>query len=430
MSNPELLALWDASANAPFAPTVGKDSQFFVGFTLLLFALMLTSLFGLNRSIKTLPLYGIPASLAFGFGSVFMICAVGVYVPNTAKMCTTQPLFRAISSSARQIQLLLRCISFSTKAHVRISPEGLRFSTEDGSTMEAAVLLSKDLFTTYTCNTPHDAASEQEEDNIHLPFFQINLDSLLETLNIFALSDPAAAAGKRPGMAGGVDPYDAFASHRLQRHAGINNAFASTAPGIQGLCTFTYAGPGEPLSVHMSEAGVTTTCELTTYEANTSGEEIPFNRDAIALKTIMRSGCLLDAIQELSGMSPSTLTITATPSTRSGPDLSLAASGALGDALVEFASSRAHDAPILETFICYGRTNASFTFGLVKAAQRAMASASKVSLRLDEEGVLSLQFLIQNEEGRSSSEGLTFVDFRIIPLVEGEAEEGGGSDSN
>lgn len=80
MSATSLQQLWEESASQPFQPSIGKSAQFTVGFTLLLIAFILTSLFGLNNSLKTLPLYGIPASLAFGFGAVYMICAVGVYV--------------------------------------------------------------------------------------------------------------------------------------------------------------------------------------------------------------------------------------------------------------------------------------------------------------------------------------------------------------
>lgn len=80
MSTNSLQQLWDASANQPFAASVSKQSQFAVGFTLLFIAFILTGLFGLNNKLASLPLYGIPASLAFGFGAVYMICAVGVYV--------------------------------------------------------------------------------------------------------------------------------------------------------------------------------------------------------------------------------------------------------------------------------------------------------------------------------------------------------------
>ncbi|WPH03283.1 Hypothetical protein R9X50_00616000 [Acrodontium crateriforme] len=75
-----LQELWEASASQPFQPTISKDSQFTVGAVLLLLALICTGLFGLNSSFKSLPIYALPASLAFGVGSVYMICAVGVYV--------------------------------------------------------------------------------------------------------------------------------------------------------------------------------------------------------------------------------------------------------------------------------------------------------------------------------------------------------------
>lgn len=333
-------------------------------------------------------------------------------------MATNAPLFTAVSSSARQILLLLRCISFAKKAQVRISPDGLRFSTEEGSAMEAFVFLEKALFTSFTYNAPPPPSSQ--DDPPPPPVFEVNFTSLLETLNIFGLSDPSST--KRPGDLSG------FETHRLNRHAGIN-AFSNHALGMTGICTLSYGGEGSPLSIHMSEAGVTTTCDLTTYEAN-SAEEIPFNRDALALKTIMRSSYLLDAINELNSMSPAHLTIQASPTTRPGANLSLSAAGALGSATVDFTTQTASETPVLETFQCSQKTVASFKFASIKAAQRAMASATKVSMRLDEEGVLSLQFLVEVEAG-AGGERVSFVDFRIVPLVEGEGEmDGAGEDTD
>jgi len=80
MSSANLLDVWEAAKADPFYPAVSKSSQFFIGAVLLAIAFILSGLFALNRSIVTLPVFGIPASLAFGFGAVYMICAVGVYV--------------------------------------------------------------------------------------------------------------------------------------------------------------------------------------------------------------------------------------------------------------------------------------------------------------------------------------------------------------
>ncbi|KAI7146717.1 hypothetical protein KC344_g3360, partial [Hortaea werneckii] len=340
---------------------------------------------------------------------------------------SSTPIFSAVSSSARQLLTLLRCIAPAKKAQVLISAQGLRFSTEEGSVMESFVFLEKHLFTSYTYQPPPPPSSQ---DDIQDPLFEINLNSLIETLNIFSLSDPAAT--KRPGGGGGMEGYDALAAHRLNRHAGIN-PFSTSAALTSGICSFTYQAPGHPLSIHMSESGVTTTCDLTTYQADTQ-EEIPFARDALALKAILRSSYLLDAVTELGSMSPETLTLTASSSphtTRTtmaaheSPCLSLSASGALGSATVDFtnpapssstsstnppadASSEPPLPPILETFFCPTpdqRVQARFPFGLIRSAHRAMAVAQKVSLRLDVEGVLSLQFLIPVMDGGGGGGG-------------------------
>ena len=48
MSATPLHDLWEASASQPFAPIVSKEAQFNVGFTLLLFAIVCSGLFGLS----------------------------------------------------------------------------------------------------------------------------------------------------------------------------------------------------------------------------------------------------------------------------------------------------------------------------------------------------------------------------------------------
>lgn len=75
-----LEGVWDAAAGRSFYPAISKDHHFTVGFCLLLLAILLTGVFALNRSAVNLTLLGLPASIAFGFGAVYMICAVGVYV--------------------------------------------------------------------------------------------------------------------------------------------------------------------------------------------------------------------------------------------------------------------------------------------------------------------------------------------------------------
>jgi cell cycle checkpoint protein len=103
------------------------------------------------------------------------------------------------------------------------------------------------------------------------------------------------------------------------------------------------------------------------------------------------------------------------------PYLSLSAVGHLGSASVEFGKGR----ELLETFSVAEKWTQSYKFEMIRAASEAMRLASKVSVRGDEQGVLSLQFMVEVEGG-----GISFVDFRFVPFLREEEDEGEGSDRN
>lgn len=79
-----LHGVWESAVGNPFIPTIGKESQFVVGFSLLCLGVLLSGLFGLSmivqsyhqtcankspldRSALTLPLLGLPASAAIAY---------------------------------------------------------------------------------------------------------------------------------------------------------------------------------------------------------------------------------------------------------------------------------------------------------------------------------------------------------------------------
>lgn len=51
------------------------------------------------------------------------------------------PLFRAVSSSARQLFLLLNCIRFASKVQVRITTDGIQFAVEESRVMQGTSIL-------------------------------------------------------------------------------------------------------------------------------------------------------------------------------------------------------------------------------------------------------------------------------------------------
>lgn len=309
----------------------------------------------------------------------------------------SQPLFRAIAGSTKQLYQLLKCINFTDKAHVEITEDGIKFSAESARVMHGMAFLDKALFTTYSTNLPRD-----DDTDAISPRFQISLPALLETLQILGAAEAASRAGKDS-----ADPYRS----NLRNYR--PDAFSAQTLGMPGTCCLIYEEEGAPLSVILEESGVKTTCNLVTYLPEAQ-DDIPFDKDDVAFKIIMHARYLLDALAELAPSTPERLTIVAS---RNQPYLSLSSSGALGSTSVDFARGR----DLLETFYVdrsQPRWVQAFKFDMVKSASEAMRIASKVSFRGDKQGVLSLQFMVEVEGG-----GVNFLDFRFVPYVTMEDED-------
>lgn len=279
--------------------------------------------------------------------------------------------------------------------------------------MQGLAFLDKDLFTSYRFQTLNETDSATQDTNnpgLEQPSFEISLPALLETLSIFGAADTSKDRFARDTYPSGINGA-----------RGTTAAFDNRTLGMAGVCRITYKGPGDALNITLEEGNVTTTCALTTYEPADDHDDIPFSRDAISLKIIMRASLLYDAIQELHNTTqPERLLLTSSPSPSTAA-FSLSATGPLGSASIYFAN----EPQLLETFHCQGRNTQIYKFSMIKAATRAMAMASKVSIRIDEQGVLSLQFMIEMMEMEGK---VSFVDFRFVPFLPEEGEEDSDSE--
>ncbi|CAG8153928.1 unnamed protein product [Penicillium nalgiovense] len=444
--------VWEAASATPFIPLVAKDSQFSFGFNLLLVALVTATLFGLNRSFLGIVSLGVPAALASGLRH---------------KM---EPLFAGVSNNAHHLYTLLSCIGFAHKATVQITPDGLRFSVEEGRVIQGLAFIDKSLFTSYTFNpstdsehnnqngTPQD--DNESSQNAAYPHFVISLSAILETLKIFGINELPESNRPRDTS--------------ITQSGIASSAFNAPALLMDRSCTLQYAQHGAPLSITITEAGVKTTCELVTYEPDEDEADIPLQRDAIIMKIIMRSAWLHNAIAELDSSTPTILKLSACA--KREPYFALSgAGGPFSESTVEFSvdqhneiaggagqgntqsqmhkvlfddgssrarATRAKLAPtVTETFLVSPpssmgeRIKQSYRFGLVRKAARAMSVANKVSIRGDRQGVLSLQFMIELDDhnvpvGRPVGAGVKgpngpvcFVDFRFVPLLDEEEAE-------
>ncbi|PYH84491.1 hypothetical protein BO82DRAFT_18768 [Aspergillus uvarum CBS 121591] len=389
-------------------------------------------------------------------------------------MVDVEPIFTAVSSNAHHLYTLLQCIGFAPKASVQLTPDGIRFSVEETRTVQGLAFLDKALFTSYTFNPPppppppppraaaptpdehnhDDTDSPTTDPTPYYPCFEISLTALLETLKIIGINDSSTTSGgSGSSRAGSVQPGP---SH---------SAFTTPALLLDRSCTLRYDTEGSPLSITLTETGIKTICELTTYEPEGGEVEIPLQRDAIIMKIIMRSAWLHNAITELAATNPATLRISA--SATQEPFFALSgAGGSFSESSVEFsvenqtptiasgaAANDGHDegasrakrarlAPtVTETFLVSPLSSSSsggsrirqdYRFKAVQKASRAMAVANKVSIRGDRQGVLSLQFMIESDVHAGNISGaklsargglapvVSFVDFRFVPLLDDE----------
>lgn len=378
-----------------------------------------------------------------------------------------EPLFTGVSTNAHHLFTLLSCIGFASKATVQITPDGLRFSVEEGRVIQGLAFLDKSLFTSYTFNplsgsTSDDEGSRQNDDDLEdttYPHFVVSLSALLETLKIFGINDLSEPNGFRDTSLPQTNP--------------ASSAFSAPALLMDRSCTLQYAQHGAPLSIAITEAGVRTTCELVTYEPEDHEADIPLQRDAIIMKIIMRSAWFHNAIAELDSSTPTILKMSACA--KREPYFALSgAGGPFSESTVEFSvdqhneivggngqgaqqsqthkvladdgsararATRTKMAPtVTETFLVSPpsamgeRIRQSYRFALIRKAARAMAVANKVSIRGDRQGVLSLQFMIELDDnvsaGRPVGAGVRapagpvcFVDFRFVPLLDEEEAE-------
>ncbi|KAK3497261.1 Rad1-domain-containing protein [Neurospora hispaniola] len=440
-----LIEVWHAASGSPFLPTVGKGTQFFVASLLLLIGFSLTGAFTLNRSIVNLLLLGIPASLAF---ASWASLASNMSQPTQD---AGPPLFRAVASSTRPLYQLLKAVGFTNKIHVEITPEGLRFSADHARVMQGAAHWNKNLFAGYTTNLPPAAGNGDDDDPEPEPVsFQISLPAFLETLQIFGVADVAARQARSD-----IDPLVRGNPRMNHQHRGGNGSDAFShqtlhgggfASSSNGTCILSYPSDGGPFSIILEEAGVKTTCNLTTYLPEMP-EDIPFDIDDLSFKVIMQARYLFDALAEVGSINPERLTIVVS---RKEPYLRFRTSGShsgAGGPGVESTVDFRRGRDLLETFSVRAverakgerRWSQTFKFDTIKAATEAMRIASKVSLRGDGQGVLSMQFMVEVEGAGGAGggvpgggAGLSFLDFRFVPYAtDGDEEtdtEGEGDD--
>ncbi|XP_056401709.1 cell cycle checkpoint protein RAD1 isoform X3 [Hyla sarda] len=143
------------------------------------------------------------------------------------------------------------------------------------------------------------------------------------------------------------------------------------AGAVPSTCTalkMCYQGYGHPLTLFLEEGGVVTVCKIHTQEPEET-LDFDFCSTNVLNKIILQSEGLREAFSELD-MSSDFLQITMSP-----------------------------EKPYLR-----------YKISLIKPSTKALALSCKVSIRTDNRGFLSLQYMVRNEDGQ-----ICFVEYYCCP---------------
>ncbi|KAL7989090.1 hypothetical protein Chor_008009 [Crotalus horridus] len=265
------------------------------------------------------------------------------------EICKEQNVLVATLDNVRNLSNILKAIHFKDHATCFTSSNGLKFTVENAKSLQANAFIQAGIFQEFVVR----------EESV---MFRINLSVLLDCLTIFG---------------------------------------TNSLPGTQTALRMCYQGYGYPLTLYLEEGGVVTVCKIKTQEP----EEIldfDFCSTNVVNKIILQSEGLREAFSELD-MTSEVMQITMSPDK---PYFRLSTFGNAGSTHLDYPK----DSDLIEAFHCNETQTNRYKISLLKPSIKALALSCKVSIRTDNRGFLSLQYMIRNEDGE-----ICFVEYYCCP---------------
>ncbi|XP_034956857.1 cell cycle checkpoint protein RAD1 [Zootoca vivipara] len=260
-----------------------------------------------------------------------------------------QNVLVASLDNVRNLSTILKAVHFKDHATCFATANGLKVTVENAKSLQANAFIQAGVFQEFTVH----------EESV---MFRINLAVLLDCLTIFG---------------------------------------TSSLPGTQTALRMCYRGYGYPLTLFLEDGGVVTVCKINTQEP----EEIldfDFCSTNVVNKIILQSEGLREAFSELD-MSSEVLQITVS---LEKSNLRLSTFGNAGSTHLDYPK----DSDLIEAFHCNQSQTNRYKIALLKPSTKALVLSCKVSIRTDNRGFLSLQYMIRNEDGQ-----ICFVEFYCCP---------------
>ncbi|KAI9103082.1 Rad1/Rec1/Rad17, partial [Phlyctochytrium arcticum] len=279
--------------------------------------------------------------------------------------------FRAKLDNVRSLATILRAIAFKDKANCTISQRGIHLTVEDARSLQARTQLRHIHFREFDFPSP---PANSPENNIH---FNIDVQTLIDCAAIFG----GTKGKKRGGTGDGHGTQNQF----VQLHDGI--AGGKTVVPVRISCPMN----GGHLSLMLEERGVITECRLTTFDSEDYIDMFSaFNQPKVLSKIIMKSYWLRDALAEFDATAEN-ITLTTSPT---HPYLRLSTSSLTGESQLDYPK----DSDVLESFQCATASRWNYQHALLQMCQKALSLSSRTCLRINAEGFLNMQFMININE--------------------------------
>lgn len=122
--------------------------------------------------------------------------------------------------------------------------------------------------------------------------------------------------------------------------------------------------------------------------------EFDFRRSVITARTVIKSGFLKECFAELDIPGATTVTIAMGPSS---PFLSLSVRGDSNTVVIDFPTDRAVS-DVFTEFECQEPVKNSYSLALIRPCIKALAKAENTNLRMNEDGMLSMQHVIPTKD--------------------------------
>ncbi|KAG8751650.1 ssDNA endodeoxyribonuclease [Serendipita sp. 396] len=324
-------------------------------------------------------------------------------------------LLASLLDVAPFVALLKALNGLSDTASIIITKAGIRVEVEYKRALQATAYLANSLFESFVYNPSSESNDTEEEidEGDTSTEIEINLSILNEALSIY---------GSGGGFWKRKERNDPDQQEDEDEVRGPLDRFFGRKTAVTSL-RMSYIGDGHPLRLILAERaeGPTTVCQIHTLVPERR-MGLPFDDEEKIVKIIMRSSWLRDTLAEID-TSCDYVTIICNPPQKvachgKGPSsrpndsfFRIDAKTSKGGVEIDFPNDR----EVLEHFECGQSLKFHYSFDFVHKMIRALAVSVKVSIRIDSEGTMSLQFLMPSG---TSKERTTWMEYRCLPREE------------